>query len=83
MDTFDKGFVLKAINFIRVEKRKRPGKGEIHEFLIKYDNFLDDEFIGDLIQKMISKGLITYDKIKDSFHISKDINGLKHMLIYT
>ena len=85
MVTLDKYevLVLKGIKSIRVEKRKRPGKVEIHDFLIKYDNFLDEEFIEDLIQNMITKGLITYDKIKNSFHITKDIDGLKtHVDLY-
>ena len=47
MDTLDKYelLVLKAINLIGIEKRKRPGKLEIHGFLRKYDNFLEEEFI--------------------------------------
>ena len=59
MDTLDKYklLVLKAINSIPTEKRKRPRKLEIHDFLRKYDNILDEEFIDELMHNMISKGI--------------------------
>ena len=48
---------FKYVTFIRTEKRKRPRKLEIHDFLRKYDNFLDEEFIDELMHNMISKGI--------------------------
>ena len=76
MDTFDKyeTLVLKAINFIRVEKRKRPGKREITEFLRNEDNFLDENFSTDLLHNMITKGFITYDNIKDSYYATANVS---------
>ena len=48
---------------------------EIHDFLRKYDNFSDEEFIDQL--NMISKVIITHDAIKNYFHVSKDIDGFR------
>ena len=86
MNTVDdyEALVFKAINFIRIEKRKRPGKKEIYDFLIKKDEFLNEEFITDLIRNMISKKFISYDEIKNSYHVTKyGVQLQSHSEVYT
>ena len=56
--------IIKAINFIRTEKRTRPTFKKIYSYLKKFDEKISEDYFSEQFKAMITRGLV-FDKNVD------------------